>query len=165
MDGTIVLGLAGILATLLGSLLAPLVTGHLQRAALMADRIANRRLDAYVDLLETSGQLQENAQTWSAIPLSELQEPPTERLRAIDAQIRAVGSDEVREAMLNVSGLVSRFSRELFPARLRHEHDRREGQVDTVEAVAARLGLGGIADEMTAALEELEAQIRAEMKV
>lgn len=165
MESAVVLGLAGMGATLLGTLLAPLVTGRLQRAALKADRILDRRLDAYVDLLETAGHLYENAQTWSAIPLADLQEPPTERIRGIDARIRVVGSDEVREAMLHVSRLLSRFSRELFPARLRHERNRRENQADTAEAIAARMGLGDIADEMTGALEELEARIRTEMRV
>jgi hypothetical protein len=86
MDEALVLGLAGIGATLVGTLVAPIVAGRLQRAALRADRILDRRLDVYVDLLETAGHLHDNAQTWSAIPLADLQEPPTERIRALDAR-------------------------------------------------------------------------------
>lgn len=165
MDGALALGLTGIVATLVGTLLAPLVSGRLQRAALRTDRILERRLDAYVELLEIAGHLHENYQAMSAIPLADLPAPATERIRAIDARIRAVGSDGVREAMLQVSRLSSRFSRELFPARVRHERDRRDEQIDSAEAMAARLRLGSIVDEMTKALEELEAAVRAEMKM
>lgn len=62
MEGAIVIGLAGIGATLLGTLLAPLLTGRLQRAKRRIESwIA--RLDANVDLLETAGHLYDNAQT------------------------------------------------------------------------------------------------------
>lgn len=151
-------------AGIAGTLLSPVIAGRAQRTALREERILDRRLDAYIDLLETARHLHENAQTWSAIPLAQLEEPPGERLRLIDARIRTVGSKKVFDAMHEVARLLARFQRDLWPARLRHQRDE-QAKTLSVEAVAARVGLGGIADEITSALEKLESTIRKEMKL
>lgn len=164
MDATVI-AIAGIGGTLLASVLSPIVAGRAQRAALRDERILDRRLDAYTDLLETLRHLHENAQEWSALPLSDLEEPPSERLGEIDARMRTVASDEVRQAMLAVTRPLARFQRELWSARLRHQRDESDTHADTVEAIAARIGLGKIADEVTTAIDNLEATIRKELKI
>jgi len=161
VDSTTLVAIAGIA----GTLLAPIIAGRMQRSLLRADRVLDRRLDAYVDLLEVAGHLHENAQTWSAVPLAKLQGPPVDRIRALDARVRVVGSDSVREAMDRVATLGSRFQRELFSAQLEEARVQRENEGDSGKAVLARMGLGTLADEMTKAIEELESRIRAEMKV
>jgi hypothetical protein len=82
----------------------------------------------------------------------------------IDARIRTVASKKVLQEMLKVSSLLARFQRDLWPARLRHQRNEDDRHADTVEAMAARVGLGGITDEITTAVENLEAAIRKEMK-
>ncbi len=47
MDSTTLVAIAGIA----GTLLAPIIAGRMQRSLLRADRVLDRRLDAYVDLL------------------------------------------------------------------------------------------------------------------
>lgn len=160
MNEVLILGLAGIA----GTLLSPIVAGRAQRANIREDRILDRRLSIYAELLEATQQLHDNAQTWSAVPLAELPEPPSERLRKVDAEVKVVGSDNVREAMRDAARLTIAFQRELFTARLKAARVQRENLGDSPEAIRARMELGGIADELTPVLDKLEAAIRAEMR-
>ncbi len=159
MDSTTVVAIVGIL----GTLIAPLVAGRVQRKAAKEDRVYAERVAVYVDLLEVVGHLADNAMTWSAVPLAELSEPDTERLRAVYARVRVVGSDRVFAASKKVSELSGDFMRDLWPARLRHHHDLSEG-VGSGEAVQLRFALGRIADEFQSAVQDLETAVRREMK-
>lgn len=78
MNSTTIVAVAGIA----GTLLAPVIASRIQRGLIKVDRITDRRIDAYADLLEVAGHIRENAQTWSSIPLADLPEPPTDRRRA-----------------------------------------------------------------------------------
>jgi hypothetical protein len=154
------LGVAGIV----GTLTAPLVAGRVQRKAAKEDRVYAERIAVYVELLEVSGQVADNFMTWSAIPLADLPEPETERMRAMYARVRVVGSDPVYRAMKEVSDLTSQFVRDLLPARGLHARVREDGTaVDTPETIKARMDLGKIADATTKAVMALEAAVRKEM--
>ncbi len=112
-----------------------------------------------------TGHLHENAETLSAIPLADLKGPPGERIRAVDARIRAIGSDSVLEGMDRVATMASRFSRDLLFAQLEHRRVRAKGDVDSEKTIIARMGLGTLADEMKEAIKDLESRIRAEMRI
>ncbi|MGZ5295696.1 MAG: hypothetical protein ACXWYT_02125 [Actinomycetota bacterium] len=131
MDTTVAVAIAGIAGTLAAAVAAPWVAGRVQRAAVKEARIHAARLEAYVDLLQVTGQLVENFQTWSAIPLAEVEGPSPERVRSIDARIRVVGSDAVAEATKEFAALSSRFFADHFRARLRAERDRTSGVGDS----------------------------------
>jgi hypothetical protein len=149
-----------------GTLAASIIAGRMQRTTARDDRIRERRFAVYVDVLEVMGQFRENAQTWATFPDADVVEPSTDAIRSIDARIRVVGSDDVRAATDRVANLAQRFIADLFPARVLHERLRRQYKVvDTDETIKARMALGGLVDEMTVALKELESKIRAEMKV
>lgn len=157
--------LLGVVATLLGAIvgavIAPWVSSRMERR----NRILDRRLDAYADLLEVAGVIHHNAQTWSSIPLANPEEPPTDRIRSMDARIRVVGSDSVREATERMARLATRFQADLFRARLREARVQDGGEEDASETLRARMQLGAIADEMSEAVKELESRIRLEMKI
>lgn len=161
MDWTLVtLGVAGIA----GTLTAPLVAGRVQRKAAKEDRVYAERIAVYVELLEVAGQLADNALTLSSIPLAELPEPADERMRAMFARLRVVGSDGVYKAAKEAADLSSRFYRDLvMSAAPAHRRVLQEGVVDTQETIKARMGLGGVADKMQQAVVALEAAIRSEM--
>ena len=156
--------IVGVVGTLLGAVagavLAPWASGRAERRL----RILDRRLDTYADLLEVAGHMRDNAQTLASAPLANLPDPPVDRVRSLDARIRVVGSDRVREATDRVAILSTRFHSELFLARPRETRIIDSGEVDTSETIKARMGLGRIADEMTEAIKELESRIRSEMK-
>jgi hypothetical protein len=143
-----IVGIGGTLAgTIVGAVVAPWVGGRSERR----NRLLDRRIDAYADLLEVIGQIEENLEAWSATPMVDLPEPLTDRLRTIDAQIRVVGSDSVREMVSQISHLAFGF------------HDLRSA------ASSRAVGIEGDSAEainrMRFAVNELADRIRKEMKV
>lgn len=109
--------------------------------------------------------MSDNAQTWASIPLANLPDPPVDRVRSMDARVRVVGSDRVREATHRVAILSTRFHSDLCRARPGDARVKNSGDTtDTSETIKARMDLGAIADEMTEAIKELESRIRSEMK-
>jgi hypothetical protein len=160
MNSTTVVAIAGIL----GTLLAPYITGRVQRRLVKVDRVLDRRIDAYADLLDVTRQIRENAQFWSAVPLAHLQEPPINRIRALDARICVVGSDQVREATDRFARASTEFYMKLGPARQR-DAVVYEAHGDSVETIADRMGLGKVADELKAIASELESIIQVEMRL
>jgi hypothetical protein len=154
---------AGVGGTLAAGLFGPVITGRTQRSNLREDRLMDKRLTAFADLLETTRQFRDNAQHWSAIPLATLEEPKAERLRSITAQVRVVGSDKVVGAMDDVGLLMHEFLRELQPARNHHLRAREQGG-ESGDAIASRQTLGKVADQITTAVSKLEDAIRAEFR-
>lgn len=158
------IAIVGVVGTLLGAIvgavLAPWVSGRVERQ----HRILDRRLDAYADLLEVAGHMRDNAQTWASIPLATLEDPSADRVRSMDALIRVVGSDPVREATERVATLTTRFHTDLFLARPREARVHDSGEIDTPETMRARMDLGRVADELSEAIQELESRIRNEMQ-
>ena len=163
MDTTTTVAIAGIAGTLTGALLGPVVSSWAQRRTLRADRLLERRLTSYVDLLATLEHVHSNIQTWSTYPLAELEEPALDHLRDLAAQVRVFASKHVRDRTDHTLELSARFYRALFGARQVHERDRGKKRADSAEAIKARLGLGAIADELTKAVKELESAIRREL--
>ena len=163
--GTVTVAIVGVVGTLLGAVvgavLAPWASGRTERRL----RILDRRLDTYADLLEVAGHMRDNAQTLASVPLANLPDPPVDRVRSMDARIRVVGSDRVREATDRVAILSNQFQRDLFLARPREARVKDSGVVDTPETIKARMDLGAIADQMTEAIKELESRIRSEMRI
>jgi type II secretory pathway pseudopilin PulG len=165
-DGTVVLAIAGIAGTLLAAILSPLVAGRVQRKARKAELMMKQRLSAYTDLLEICRYVRDNLQTRATFPLAnDIDDPSVEDLRRIEARIRVAGSDRVREAMNRVSNLASRFGADLFPAQLQARRAQLEELGDTEDTIRARFHLGGIADEVANAVNDLEAVIRKETRV
>jgi hypothetical protein len=157
------LALAAILSTLAAAIFVPLVSGYLQRKIARDSQIRDRRLDAYAELLEVLQHLVDNAQYWSSLPQAEgLSEPSEERLRSITSRIRVVGSERVWDKTQEAAAIWGRFLSDLFPARLKHDRVRRETGGDTVETIGARLELGKLADQLRAAVKEIEEQVRTE---
>lgn len=159
-----VIAIVGVVGTLLGAVvgavLAPWVSGRMERQ----QRILDRRLDAYADLLEVAGHMRDNAQTWASIPLARLEDPSADRVRSMDARIRVVGGDRVREATERVAMLATRFHADLFKARPREGRVLDSDEIDTPETMQARMDLGRLADELSEAIRELESRIRNDMK-
>jgi hypothetical protein len=155
-----VLGIAGtLLGAVVGAVVAPWASGRSERRL----RLLDRRLDAYTELLEVSGRLYENALARAIHPLADTADLSEDRVRALDARIRVVGSRAVRKATERFAGLSSRFFAELWQAQIAQRKVPPE-DADSGEAVKARMALGKIADEMKAAGADLEAAIQRELK-
>jgi hypothetical protein len=155
----------GILGTLAAGLLGPWIGGKAQRSALREDRLLDSKLVAYSDLLETARQYRDDAHLYAAVPSLDLKPPDPDRLRANAAQVRVVGSDKIVALADEVAALMNNYWRGLFDAIEAKQRAQREGHADTDEAIRARLALADIAQAITEVVKELEAAIRAEMKV
>lgn len=57
---------------------------------------------------------------------------------------------------------VGRFLSDLFTAKLEHDRVRSEGVVDTGETIGLRFELGKLADQLKAAVKEIEEQVRTQ---
>jgi hypothetical protein len=154
-----VVGVVGtLLGVFVGAVVAPWASGRSERRLHLLDR----RWDAYTEALRVADQIRENAEFRSSIPFADLPELPSERVRDVDARIRVVGSADVRGATDDFARASWRFNAQLFHARTMERAALRD-HGDGAEAMTARMRLAAISDEMTTAVDELEAAIRSEL--
>jgi hypothetical protein len=163
MDTTARVAIAGIAATLLGTLLAPVLAGRTHRKSVRAEQLRAERLKVYADLLRVTARVADNAMTWSAIPLAELKETGDDELDRVVSQARVVASKKVYACLGELMRLASEFNRQHFEARIYHQRVHDEGHADDENSIKQRMSLGEIADKMVQSYKQIEAAIRDEM--
>lgn len=158
---TVIVACLGIAGTVTAAAVSPFAAARLARR--------DRRADIYADTLALLWVVQDNALTLSAMPGAELPAPPLEELRRLDARARLVAGDRVVEQLRLVVRLANRFERDLFVPQLRQRSLRQEQErnpdapADTATAIQERMSLGEIADDLAAAIVELEQRMRVEV--
>jgi hypothetical protein len=163
VDTTAWVAVAGIAGTLLGALLAPILAEWMHRKSTRTEQLRAERLRVYADLLRVTGRVADNAMDWSAIPLADLKETDDDELNQVLSQARVVASKKVYTRLGELTRLAGEFNRQLFPARIYHQHVREEGQIDDARSIAQRMSLGGVADKMVQSHKQIEAAVRDEM--
>lgn len=160
MEDATIIALAGIAATAL----SPLLHGLMQARNQHKGRLLDLRTEAYADALRVVSHVYDNLETWAATPQADLAEPSLEEIRQVDARVRSIGTQRVRENMSAIQKLASRFYRELdFARRSHHRVKNVEGYPDTEETIQQRMALGDLVDEYRSRLEQLERAIRDDL--
>jgi hypothetical protein len=162
MSETAIVGLAGIAATALVGILAPLLTGRVHRRNVGYEQ----RLAVYRDLLDALRLIHLNAQLHASIPEADLDEEPTDaHLRDIEVRILMYGSSRVRKRLKGVIEDFGGFRRDHFLIAVQHRRVRgaEDGPADSHELITGRMHLGGIVDRVKKRLDDLEKTIRAEL--
>lgn len=161
--GTVIVGIAGVIGTLLGGIVAPIVAEVMRRRGAHRDRLADQRLLVDADVVRAGTKIVDNAATWAAIPTVDLPETSGGELDAIVARLRVVASERVLHAFGEFSTAVTRFNRALvLEVRPLHEAVRESGVADTEGTMRARGRLADLAERVAATYRLLEAAIRAE---
>ena len=152
-----------LVATVLGgalSIVGGVVAERIRHRASRREHLLTVRLEVYADLLEVAARVTENVRIWASLPEADLEEHDDAFLNRMLARVRAHASDDVRELALAWKGRVEDFHRERYRARLALARAHESGAADTQEAIQARMVLAGIADEIRAGFDRLEAAVR-----
>jgi len=150
-------------AGIIGTLSSPMLAERMKRRSARGDRQHDRRLTLYADLMQATAKIADNARSWSAMPLAELDEPEDSFLDRMFAQVRVVASDQVRDQTLRFQGSAGAFNRRLLNVRALHRRVYEAGDGDSGEAIQSRFQLGGLADEVVDDFKRLESTVRREM--
>lgn len=159
MNETLWIAVAGIA----GTLAAPLLAERLRHRTLRADRLHAARVETYADLLEAAARVTENARTWAAVPLADLNEHASADLDRMLARVRVISSKRVYDEFTGWRMFVARFHQELFQARVVHHRVQEAGEQDRGETIAARLELADLSAALIEKFQVLESAIRAEI--
>lgn len=158
---TVIIATVGIVGTVSAAAVSPFAAARLARR--------DRRSDLYAETLASLWSVQDYAQTLSAVPGAQLDTPPFDRLRHLEAEVRLLGGPLVREQLRVVIQLANRFERELFLPQLRaralaaEQQRNPEAPADTAGGIQERLALGEIADELSRAIAVVEDGMRVEV--
>jgi len=164
VDATAWVAVAGIAGTLLGALLAPVLTERMRRKGVRQEQLMGQCLDVYADLLRATARLADNAMTWSAIPLADLKETDDDELDRLMGRVRVVASEQVHDRFKALTKQLHEFNRLLLEARPHHQRVRDAGEVDDTTSIKQRTTLGGVADKIVESHKQLEKAIRDEMQ-
>lgn len=134
------------IAGIIGTLLAPLLHEVVRRRSVRDHEVLVRRMDTYADLLQATARFADNAQTWSAIPLADLEETEDEKLNRLLSEVRVHGSKAVYASTKRLSSALQEFNRRLWHARAQEVRMREAQEVDDVGSIRARMDAGKIAD-------------------
>jgi hypothetical protein len=140
-----------------------MLTERMRRRSARDDRKYEARLQLYADLLQAAAKITDNARTWSAIPLAQLDEVDDAVLDRVLAQVRVSASDRVKDAVFAWKKSVSAFLRALDDAQRVHRRELETGHTGPGQTIQARMGLAGIADEIHTGFVKMEKAIRDEM--
>lgn len=164
VDATAWVAFAGILGTLAAALLGPFVAEQMRRKSARLERLVVVRIDLYADLLRATARLVDNAATWSALPLADLEETDNEELNRLIGRVRAVASEQVYKSYQKLASRVHEFNR-LLPDVKQHHHNLLESEeVDDLMSIHLRMTLATIADAIRENHLELEDAVRAELR-
>lgn len=164
MDATAWVGALGILGTLLAALLPPLITEPMRRESNRREQVIAHQLDVYADLLKATARLADNAMTWAATPLADLNETANDELDRVISRARVVASKAVYLVLEDLTRNVHKFNRALvMEAQPHHQRVRAEGGADDVTGIQQRMELAGHADQLVADHKRLAAAIRSEI--
>lgn len=164
LDATALVGIAGIVGTLAAAIFAPFAGEIARRKSVRKERLLERRLAAYEDLLRVGVRLVDNTMNQASTPEADFTEPDDNELNRLDGQVRLVASKDVAKHFKTLTQQLNKFKADLFRARMYHQSIRNESVVDDARALAQRMELGGEADEIRATYHELEAAIRKDVQ-
>ncbi|WP_199036728.1 hypothetical protein [Glycomyces salinus] len=143
---------------------APIISERMRRKSTRRELLLNRRIDTYAALLRVGATIRDNAMTWSAIPLADLQEEEDEELNRILSEIRVVASLEVFNLAKKLLSTVQAFNRTLVSeARPARREAERQGHGDSEPAIRARMRLADSATEIDQIYRDLMSAIRNDM--
>lgn len=163
MDATAWVAVAGIAATLVGSMVGPLIHEQVRRRSVREEQLRTARMDVYSDLIAAAAKVRDNAMTWSSLPLAELEESDPDHLKTLVGRIRAVGSDEIYGLTEDLIRTANEFNRRLFQARQDHRRAELEGTSETDRTVRSRLHSGKMADEVQRIYSRIIRAVRVEL--
>lgn len=89
--------IAGIADTLVGTLLAPVLTERMRRKSTRAEQLRGERLKVYADLLRVTARVADNEMEWSLATACGLEETDDDELDQVISQARVVASKNVYE--------------------------------------------------------------------
>ncbi|MEV6512955.1 hypothetical protein AB0M61_43535 [Streptomyces sp. NPDC051642] len=168
MGATFWLGIAGIAGTLIGTLLGPVLSERMRRNSVRTEQFSAQRLVVYADLLRVAARFADNAETWAATPLAELEENDPEELDRLFSQVRVIASPSVCEQVRNLERAVSAFNHQLAEAQPHHrrllEAASGQGSGEDGQAVTQRMNLATAADGVRDAYRRLSRAIRQAMQ-
>jgi hypothetical protein len=155
MSDTSIVALAGIGGTALGALIGALVSPWAHGRIDRRNRLLDRRIDAYADLLELVRTLHDNALVLATSPSATVEDPPKQRVDSMIARIRVIGSNEVHGRTNTIAELAFELHRKVYAASKVHLEGASElrAEADRIELSAA----------LTAAVEALQVTVRKEM--
>lgn len=159
------IALIGMGSTLVAGFGGPLILERMRRTTAHRDRVGDRRLNVYAEVLKATTSISENLMTWAGLPLADLDDPARADLDKMLGELRVVGSDAIYEQFSAFSPLVEKFHRNLMLARHDQALVRREGHGDDEKSIRARMNLAELADAARECHVELEQLIRHEVRI
>lgn len=134
--GQTIVSLAAIVAGAAAAIFAPLFAEQMRRNSNRRDALLNRRIGTYADLLRIAAQLNSNAQAWVLDPKATPSEPGEEELNQAFAEVRVIGSRDVRDKAMDFSSKVLLFYGTMhFPAARRNRSQTHMERIGAASAV------------------------------
>jgi hypothetical protein len=166
LDATAWVGIVGIVGTLAAAIFAPIAGEIARRKSVRKERLLERRLAAYADLLTVGVQFVDSTMNLASLPGADFSEPEANELNRLDGQIRLVASKSVRNHFKTFTEQLAKFRAAQFRAEFHHKAIRNSNDsgADDAQAIEQRMELGRMADAIRDTYHELEAAIRDDVQ-